>query len=173
MDFAEAETDNLLAVARDAHARQDYDITIAFAHALYDLFELRSRWDPWEQLTRLGLQAAEASGNRGAQAVMSSHLGTWLRYLSRWGEATDAFEQSLTIYREFGDGRGEGQTLNNLGIVYQQQGRWQEATDALKNSAEAFRDVGDHAAEERVRDALEAAETARSPRRRRWWRFGD
>ena len=42
-------------------------------------------------------------------------------------EAIDLFQQSLPIYQEIGDRRGEAQSLGNLGMTYTQINQYEKA----------------------------------------------
>ena len=147
VDFAEAESENIVAAAQAALDRKDWETTIALAGAAYGVFELRSRSDEWERITRLGLQAALDSGDRCSEGTTLTGLGNVYMEQGRLDEAFDAHQQSLAICREFGDRRGEGQALSSLGIVYMERGRLDEAFDAHQQSLAICREFGDRRAE--------------------------
>ena len=58
--------------------------------------------------------------------------------------------------------------LTNLSIVLLQVQRFEEAITALQDAAAIFRETGDRHGEDMTLSILEAARTARLPRRRRW-----
>jgi tetratricopeptide (TPR) repeat protein len=59
----------------------------------------------------------------------------------------DYHEQSLTIYRQIGDRRGEGLLLNNIGAIHNSQGEYTEARAYLEQGLRIRREIGDRKGE--------------------------
>ena len=56
-------------------------------------------------------------------------------------QAIDYYEQALTISREIGDRRGEGNRLGNLGNAYADLGRVEKAIDYLEQARTIFAEI--------------------------------
>ena len=71
---------------------------------------------------------------RRARRRQLSQQAIALAMQSRWQEASDNEELSLTIFRELGDSRGEGRVLNGLGLVAWRQGDLTTAQDCYQRA---------------------------------------
>jgi len=49
--------------------------------------------------------------------------------ISEFREAFQSWQQSLEIYHQIGDRRGEANSLGNLGLAYQSLGEYQQAIE--------------------------------------------
>ena len=76
------------------------------------------------------LQAAQIlpEGHEEKRAICLNAAGENLYCLSKYTEALPLFDQSLIIYREFGDSKEEARVLNNIGLLYD---AWSDYTTAL------------------------------------------
>ena len=72
--------------------------------------------------------------------------------------AIDFYQQRLTIAREIGDRRGEGNALGNLGNAYADLGQPQRAIDFYEQRLSIAREIGDRRGDAKaccnLRDAL-------------------
>jgi tetratricopeptide (TPR) repeat protein len=66
-----------------------------------------------------------------------------LMLIARYTEALSLDEQSLSIFREIGDRKGEAKLLNNISQIYQAQGDYGKALEYLEQSLPIGREVGD------------------------------
>ena len=73
------------------------------------------------------------------------------KHQRRWAEAEAAYQQSLAIYREFGDCHGEGQALVNLALLRANQGDMAGALTLAREGLQVLEATEDETAKERVR----------------------
>ncbi|MGW1785103.1 tetratricopeptide repeat protein [Streptomyces sp. NPDC002143] len=118
-----------LAWLEDVQASLDAAITAAAAaghnlsawqltHALWPLLRAHHDYDLWDRTHAIALHAA-----RSCQAPIAELeiLGTWavgLRSAGRHDEASEAFDQVLSLARAAHDARGEAQALHELGATH-------------------------------------------------------
>jgi len=96
------------------------------------------------------LHAARHTSDRSAEAHALGSLGAVYLRQSRYEQAADHLQQSLTLACEIGDRNGEAVALGNLGLVYQRQGRYEQAADHHHRSLTLFCDIDDRAGEARA-----------------------
>jgi tetratricopeptide (TPR) repeat protein len=73
--------------------------------------------------------AAHHTNDQATQARVLIHLGLIHWVQGRYQQATDHYQQALTISRDIGYRAGEALGLTGLGIVHGLRGRYQQATD--------------------------------------------
>jgi tetratricopeptide (TPR) repeat protein len=139
----EQEREQLLNAIDWAKGRERWDMVISLAENLILFFEGRSYLQDWEKTCLMAVTAAQQANDLSGEGRSLNNLGMMYHSQSRWGEAIDCHQQSLTICRELGDLSGEGKSLNNLGAVYQSQSRWGEAIDCHQQSLTMKRELGD------------------------------
>ena len=93
------------------------------------------------------LQAARTLHDRAAEAEALAGLGWTHLNLSEYPEALENAHQALALFRELGDGVGEGLVLNCIGIA---QRGWDEGVVYYQRALELARDVGDEEGEGRA-----------------------
>ena len=74
---------------------------------------------------------------------MLCNLGMVHDSLSRWEEAQECFEASLTLASDLGYRRIEGQVLGYLGLLFAHQARFDEAHRCLDSGEAALHAVSD------------------------------
>jgi tetratricopeptide (TPR) repeat protein len=99
----------------------------------------RERFPLWEST----LAAAQRLGDRSAQGLAFTHLGSAYGELGEARRAIPYFEQSLTIAREIGDRRKEGRTWTDLGSAYVDLGEARRAIPYFEQSVTIAREIGD------------------------------
>jgi tetratricopeptide (TPR) repeat protein len=82
-----------------------------------------------------------------AVAASLDNLAYCWRTRRRWAEAEAAFQESLQLRRQHGDGWGEERTLLDLGDLYKAQGRWAEAETTYQQSLALVRSRAEAAGE--------------------------
>jgi tetratricopeptide (TPR) repeat protein len=118
----EQEREQLLSAVEWAKDRECWDTVISLAANLSLFFQTRSYWPDWEKTCLIAVTAAREGNDLSAEG---------------------AYQQSLTICREFGDLYRESQSLNGLGNVYDCQSRWEKAIDCYQQSLTICRELGD------------------------------
>ncbi|MFD2465077.1 ATP-binding protein [Amycolatopsis samaneae] len=122
------EQTNLMAVLRAAHACQAHDAALCLAASARSL-SLREQgmWPIRLEAETLGIRAARASGNRGAEACLLGFRGDTLADLRRLTEAEADFDQQLVLAREIGDTTRHRVALVGLAQVRLLEERYFEA----------------------------------------------
>ena len=93
-----------------------------------------------------GLQALELSRQLdlpGEMARSFNALGGNAAFLAEYEESIDYFNQSLAIYKEIGDVKGQADITGNLGMIYKQNGDYDHALDNQFNALTLFEEVED------------------------------
>jgi tetratricopeptide (TPR) repeat protein len=99
------------------------------------------------ELCQLLMPSHEWQPERSQIAHIYAELGGVYDDLGKKQKALYYFEEALRIYREVGDRRGEGGTLNNLGLVYNALGMKQEVLYYFEEALRIYRDLGDRGGE--------------------------
>ena len=86
--------------------------------------------------------AAQTNSDRKAEADRLLNQGNQLYIVSKYREASTAWEQALQIYREIKDRNGEGKSLGNLGNTYNIFGQYQKAIEYYQQSLVIFKQIG-------------------------------
>ncbi len=148
----DADARNIAATAAWAIAHADHDPTAQQVAA----------WLPNTGVYVLGLQlhlrdkiiwltAAAAvalrMGNPGLAACHLGNLGNAHATLGETHRAIDCHQQALTIAREIGDWRGEGNSIGNLGSCYATLGKTHYAIDFCEQALSFARKIGDRRGE--------------------------
>jgi DNA-binding SARP family transcriptional activator/tetratricopeptide (TPR) repeat protein len=133
-----AEWQNITALVRRAGRNEQYDAAWHLTLLLFDYFYAAGRPLEWLELLRVGMRAAETSGNRVARAMMHNHRSV---AHSRLGQNDTAVEQ-LRLGLELLDRPGD----------------WQHRISLLGNLASTLREAKEYdAARQPAREALELA----------------
>lgn len=133
-DKLEAELGNLSGAARYAMNREMWSSALKLAEQLYDLLEARGYWAELSSMGRLGITAAEKSGNAQAQARLLHRTAKTLRGQGRYEEATARARESLEIGKELEDTASTADTLFLLGLLSQYQTDFANAFDYFQKA---------------------------------------
>ena len=138
LTWCEAERANLVAGTRLAAASGLHQLAWRLPVACLSFFHKRAYWADWVETHRIALASARMIGDRRAEALVLNNLGT---AFTRQGmdEASECFEQALTIRREIGDLLGEAQSATNMADNYVQLKRFDDALDLLNRVLEIRR----------------------------------
>jgi tetratricopeptide (TPR) repeat protein len=130
----EAERASLIAAVHQA-TRHGFDSTAwQLADALSTRYSLRSSWEDWHNILRVGLDAARGSGNRKAEAWLMTNLAQMYSELPRLDRALDLFLQSVAIFQEIQDHHGEARALCKLGQNYLAVGQPHESINVQQRA---------------------------------------
>ncbi|GGU17382.1 tetratricopeptide repeat protein [Lentzea flava] len=113
-----AEYVNLIAAIRYAADSGNTELAARLPLALMSFFEFDSLFDDGLAMNLIGLDAATASGNRRAEAVLCNNIGILHSVRRAYDEGERWFQRALPVWREVSDEHGEGQALINLAGVY-------------------------------------------------------
>lgn len=89
------------------------------------------------------LLAADELGEPSIVARAHNLLGIVDRNRSRFNHAISHFEESLSLYREFGNLQGVALAQNSLANAYFDMGKWTEADYNYRQAAKTFSQLGD------------------------------
>ena len=143
------ETDNLLAVVRDALDRGDTEVARRGVLALHPVLSTRGPYALHLEL----LDRALAQRKQGEPAQLARVLfarGSLHRKLGRPDEARRDLEDAMIVARDAGARGAEAEALSELGIVDHEQGRLDEAGLRYEEALGIYRQVGDRRGEGRA-----------------------
>ncbi len=120
---------------------------IALATTLYFYLDRTGRYPEAIAVHRDASRAARATGDRAAEAIALTNLGTCEWRTSRYEDAVGHLRQALALHREIGDQAGQARALGNLGLVALRQGRHQQSVTAYRQAMELYREGGNRAGE--------------------------
>ncbi|WP_331736065.1 tetratricopeptide repeat protein (plasmid) [Streptomyces xanthophaeus] len=134
LSWLDAQSANLLAVIRSAHAAGSYGLVWQLVHAMWPWWRAARMYDAWIGAHRLGLEAARLYNSDLAVQEMANTLGIGLRGARSFDEAARIFADVLAGARERQDVRGEAQALHELGATAYEAGRPEEAVGHLEQA---------------------------------------
>ncbi|MFF9345958.1 ATP-binding protein [Streptomyces sp. NPDC014734] len=176
LDWLERELPNLMAVVRRAREWGVPALGWQLADAMWPLFLRRKFYSEWRETHRVGLLAAEESGDEAAICRMLTSGGLGELDLGAHGAALEMFERASEIFRRAGDSLGHARTLNYRGLAHQRLHDPDRAAELFDRAAAKLLDCGDRRAcalarfnladvtlsRGRYEDAVHGAEDARS-----------
>jgi DNA-binding CsgD family transcriptional regulator/tetratricopeptide (TPR) repeat protein len=104
--------------------------------------ELASHREAAAQYQRAVRFAAAAGADTGTAAELYGALAREASLVDQWAEAEQAGERALELWRELGDRRREGDTLNMLSCALERLCRGADALAAAESAAEILRPLG-------------------------------
>ncbi|MGW7293537.1 tetratricopeptide repeat protein [Streptomyces xiamenensis] len=110
--------------------------------AMWPLFLRRRPAEMWVEAHKIGLAAAERTGDRRARARMLTSGGNGWRNIHRPDEAMVWYRQALRQAKEDEDPRQQAQALIGLGNAYLMTGRLEEAEEYLSASLTLRESIG-------------------------------
>jgi len=174
VDWSEREHTNLLQTVRVAAAAGHDRLAWQLCAVLWWAKFPSAPGADWPSVAHLGLEAASRSGDRVAEALLSTDLGMAYAQLNRSAESLERHRSALAIWREVDDRVNEAHSLNLIGLnhlrrrqfeaaahhfeqaiaTFQEQGSAHWAATSLSNLATAHHRAG------RLREAVSAGEQA-------------
>jgi predicted ATPase/DNA-binding SARP family transcriptional activator len=140
----EAEHDNLRAALRwcltEARAAE---MGLRLASAMARFWYRQGLFNEGSQWMTQALERSEAQGRTEARAKALRFAGALYFYLGDYAIASPYFEESLDIYRQFGDGNGITFALNNLGNIAHVHGEFATARQHFEESLQLAREADD------------------------------
>ncbi|MFS8100085.1 tetratricopeptide repeat protein [Lentzea alba] len=137
--WLDAERPNLTAAIRCAAQQGPAPMAWQLADALRGYLWIGQHVGEWMATAHHGLQAAQASGHRPAEAAMHANLGTLYLRLGEYALSVEHHNLAVELYRALGDKDAEAGVLNNLSLVYRRSGQLVAAKDALVRCLEMLR----------------------------------
>jgi hypothetical protein len=146
------EADSLLHAARQAHQAHDWCLAWQLADALTPYLEAAGRWQEWQDVLDLGLDAADRDDSSHARARLLASRGELAWQRLRTGAARAHFATARALFERLDDPSGVIRCLVGAGDAALSEG---DADRAATNYAAAL----DHAAQ--AHDARAAADARR------------
>jgi predicted ATPase len=136
-----ADTDNFRAVLAWS-SEQDVARGVELASTLSDPWEMHGQLGELVAWLEQALTTPEATDKR-TRAVGLKIYGEGLLFTGHYDRAHEPLEESLVLFRAFGDRLGEASVLNRLGIVVGAQGRTRQAIEFGEAALAIYRDEDD------------------------------
>ncbi|MEV4708372.1 BTAD domain-containing putative transcriptional regulator [Actinoplanes sp. NPDC049316] len=143
--WIEAERPNLAAVCTYGAAHGWYQHTVALAETLFRYLDAGGPVTEAAAVTASAVSAAQALGDRDAQARALSDLGRLHRRQGRLHEAAVTYRQALNLYADLGDRASEALVLRNLGSVDWRLGDYRQAAEHYRRALAVYRQRGEDA----------------------------
>ena len=143
LDWLDDALPDVLAAARLAADEGLLTVAWQLADAVWPLFVYRGRYTERLEFDRLGLSAAQRSGNMIGEAKMLNRLGLAVMTLDQFDDADECFHRALSLWEQLGNrGRIAG-SMRRLGLVAAARGRPDEAIGWLGRALTVYRELDD------------------------------
>ncbi|HET6771569.1 MAG TPA: hypothetical protein VFH75_08010, partial [Actinomycetota bacterium] len=142
LDRLEREHDNLRAALRWSIDTGEAETGMRIAGAVWRFWQMRGHLGEGQRLTEELLALPAAAPRTAARAKALSAAGSLAWWLT-WDSARPAYEESLAIYRELGDERGQAEGAFNLGFARLLSEDVDEAKGLFLEAADIYRELED------------------------------
>lgn len=147
LSWFEAERSSLVAAVQQAGDAGLWELAWRLADALGSFFQLRARWDDWQQTHTLALIAARRAGDHDGEGRILASLGDLHGARHREDDAVRCLRQSAAVFRKTGNRMGELQSLLALGNLDLLHGRFDDAAARFQQDLAEIRQIGWHSGE--------------------------
>jgi tetratricopeptide (TPR) repeat protein len=127
--WLDAERANLVAAITHTATHGPRQVAWRLADALRGYLYLGMDTVDWHTVATNGLAAAQADGDRRAQAAAHLSLAGLHSVQARYQQATDHYTPALALARQTGWAQGESAALGNLGVLHWRLGHVRQAAD--------------------------------------------
>jgi tetratricopeptide (TPR) repeat protein len=146
LDWLEGELPNLHAVVSYARDHGLPRVAWQLVDAMWPLFLRRGLYHERLAFDRMGLAAAEISGDAEGRGKMLDRLGLALISARDVDEATDCFRQASVIWRSAGNERRLAGSLQRIGLAEHARGHPDEALTMFGEALGAYQQLGEQRA---------------------------
>jgi tetratricopeptide (TPR) repeat protein len=143
LDWLDAESAHLLAVARYCAQHQRARTGLEIASQMWALWAYRKYYPLWEAFDALGLSCARTLGDQHAEARMLRRLGLLCTHLGRYGEAREYLNDAAGIFERLSDEHRAATALNSLGVVELRDGDPEAAIAPLTRALAIHQERGE------------------------------
>ena len=140
--WLDAELANLVSAASYAADHGWPGHAIGLASTLYYHLDLGGHYPEALSVHAGACRAASSLGDRAAEAEALRNAGVIEVRQGRHQQATEHFDQALTLFRATADRTGQARTLGSLANLAWDNGRYQQASQAHRDVLELFREAG-------------------------------
>jgi len=143
LTWFEMERVSILTAMEWAFQAESWEIVIAFAESLVLFFELYIHWFDWKRTHQMAVEAVRHLGNRQQEAKLLNNLGNCYLRQNQLDRSQACYNQSISLFQEFGTSLQVAKTTTNLGMLHLQAKQhelamefWKDALMRLPESAE-------------------------------------
>ncbi|MFB9688885.1 AfsR/SARP family transcriptional regulator [Amycolatopsis plumensis] len=139
----EAEEELLVSVVEQTSERDLVATAAALASALSSSsFAARNQFRQWRRTHTAALAAARRAGDRAAEGLLLSGMGTLYFEQDRFDESLAYYHQALTAFAEVGDRLAQARTWLSMSVVLREHGSFADAERALTEAVPVLRSEG-------------------------------
>ncbi|MGA8114141.1 MAG: BTAD domain-containing putative transcriptional regulator [Actinocatenispora sp.] len=143
MRWLDDERDLLVDLVRQCGQRAWPAIGWRLAHALFRYHDMRGRRDGWLEVERIGLAAAQATGDGYAIGLLRREVGTVLGKISPDAETFEQLGEALRLHQEGGDEAEAARDRSDLGLAHFYAGDYARSREYSRAALDFFRESGD------------------------------
>lgn len=108
------EAEALLKLLQKAAEAGLWTEVLSLGQSIENAFAIQKQWGAWENILKLGLQAARETGQKAAEALMLHQIGTRAVCIGEQEVAQQALSQAVEIRESIGDRTGAAISRHNL-----------------------------------------------------------
>lgn len=143
LDWLDEELPEVLAAAHLAAGERLLTVAWQLADSIWPLFVYRGRFTERLEFDRLGLAAAQDSGDALGEAKMLNRLGLAVMNLGEFDEADTYFRRALSLWEQMGNHHRAAGSRRRLGLVAAASGHPADAIGWLGQALTAYRELTD------------------------------
>jgi tetratricopeptide (TPR) repeat protein len=152
--WLDSERAGLVAAVRQAAAAGFDELCWDLAMTSVTLFETRTYYDDWREVTDIALAATEAAGNHRGRAAMLASAGERYIFQQRYDDAVAALRPALELFESVGDRHGQALVGRNLTFIDRLHGDTAGAYARYAALVDEFDAVGDQIAKAHVLNGM-------------------
>ncbi|SDC34274.1 tetratricopeptide repeat protein [Actinokineospora iranica] len=142
LDWLDTERANLIALVKSLAEHGWHDDVWRFAWLLHGFFRARQHKADWLEIGRLGVSAADRTGDHLARFHAANCLGGAYMAAERWDEAIALYQDALVVTQADNDLEKTAIVMNNIGISLVNSGDAVAAIDYLEQALTLARQAG-------------------------------
>jgi tetratricopeptide (TPR) repeat protein len=146
LGWYEQERAGLIAGVRQAAGAGLVELCWSLATTAEVLFEARSYFDDWREVTGIALQAARGARDVRGEAAVRYSTGSLRQEQGRFEAARGEFDAAARMFRDAGDDHGFALVTRNIAFGDRISGRLGEAARGYEQALAIFRETGDQVA---------------------------
>lgn len=139
LEWMEKQYRNLVAAVKRAAEENQADIAWRICHALVEFFEIRGKWESWQETHEAAREIV--SGQSLGMAHLHYGLGRLNAARRIWDPAIDHYRQAIAIFRLHGEQIQVGRSLNSMGDAYRYMRNWDAAEKCFTRSLEILEEA--------------------------------
>jgi tetratricopeptide (TPR) repeat protein len=139
LEWMEKQYRNLVAVVKRACEEDQADIAWRTCRAMVEFFEIRGKWESWEQTHEAAMEIVPRDG----LGIAHLHYGLGRLNAARriWEPAIDHYRQAIAVFRLHGEQIQVGRSLNSMGDAYRYIRNWDAAENCFIRSLQILEEA--------------------------------